>query len=112
MQFLIEAVTPQFGRRRDWNYFWNRRITDFVELRPLADTYFAQLDHRRVYVQCRGRDFLWILSGAQSSRARSDRSVTLRIRQTNHEWTVIDTNQKSVGDAVSVPFKWIGKPTN
>src|SRR5947207_892481 len=48
-------------------------------LRDGRDDDFAQLDHRCVYVQRRRRDFLWLLSGAQSGRARPDRSAPLRI---------------------------------
>ncbi len=72
----------QLGWWRDWNYFRNRSLENFVELRALADADFAQLDHRGFHVQRRRRNLLWILSGAQSGRARSDRSIALRVRRT------------------------------
>jgi hypothetical protein len=50
MQFLIEAVTLSSVGGVIGIIFGIGAITDFVELRPLADTYFTQLDHRGVHV--------------------------------------------------------------
>jgi putative ABC transport system permease protein len=79
MQFLIEAVTLSSVGGVIGIIFGIGASKIFIELRALADADFAQLNYRGFHVQRRRRDFLWLLSGAQSGCARPDRSASLRI---------------------------------
>ena len=76
---LNRSGNSQFRGRRDRYYLRHWRIQDSVDLRTLADADLDQFDRDCISVQRSGRRLFRILSRPQSRRARSHRSLALRI---------------------------------